>query len=436
MKKAYLILIFVVSLVFFNAQSRSVLQIIDQKGEKYLPFAWEEVEWLKITDNGDKTMLSILGTNGNNEITMENSIITNCSTVPLIEINTEEKMEEIPDRDNYYSASIKIRGFDEYDDFEEKVQIKGRGNTSWTYWEKKPYRLKFEKKQNICDLNKAESFVLTSNYTDVSLMQNPIAAFLGKMLEVPYTHSYVPVDVIFNGSYRGSYLLTNKPGINSGSVDIDESVSVMWEMDKSFDEENQFKSPVYNLPVMLSDPDMTLERFEFWKQDFINMEKAVSEGNIEEWIDLDTYAKYRVVYSIMYNKEIGHPKSVKIWKTEGGKYQFGPIWDFDVALGYFFDDDLSYTDKEIHYDIWMTDWMLAIDKNEKSQQLIRYYFNKFIENEQSLWDFIDELERNIRPSAIRNNIKWKDRGDWEKNILQMKGWLKERIEILKDWWCD
>lgn len=412
--------------------ARSALQILDTLRWEYNAFDWKDIDRIKVRNEAGATLMNIYGNCPEFEFKVEDCQIVNGATVPMLIITTDEAMEEIPDKINYHSATIQIKGLSGYEDFEEKVSIRGRGNTSWVLWDKKPYRLKFDKKQQLCGLKKAKSYVLTANWTDISLMQNPIAGFLGNLLGVAYTHTYVPVDVVLNGVYRGSYLLTNKPGINAGSVDIDEATSVMWELDVSYDEEFKFRSPVYDLPVMLQDPDMDSERFEYWKQDFIAMEKAVSEGNVEEWIDLDNYARYRMVYEILYNKEVGHPKSVKIYKTEGGKYHMGPIWDFDVALGFLFNQDLSYTDAEIHYDVWVNKLMEDIEKDEKCQQLIRYYFYEFLNQEDLLWEFIDTYEQTIRDTALRNNLKWPQRGDWEQNIVDMKSWLRRRIQILKN----
>lgn len=188
---------------------------------------------------------------------------------------------------------------------------------------KKPYRLKFGKKISICGLNKAKKFVLLAGWTDGSLMQNVIAAKLGHILDVPYVCDMVPVDVILNGVYRGCYLLTNKPGINAGNVDIDEAHSIMWELDTAMDEEFTFRSPIYNLPVMVKDPDMDETRFLEWKEDFIKMEQALTEGKADDWIDIPEYAAYRAVYEIMGNDEIGWPKSLKIYKTEGVNINLG-----------------------------------------------------------------------------------------------------------------
>ena len=62
-------------------------------------------------------------------------------------------------------------------------------------------------------------------------------------------------------------MLTEAIGIRSNSVDIDEDNSILFEIDKNYDEEWKFMSPLYNLPVMVKDPDMTFS-FEMNSADF------------------------------------------------------------------------------------------------------------------------------------------------------------------------
>ncbi|MBR0303934.1 MAG: CotH kinase family protein, partial [Clostridia bacterium] len=51
------------------------------------------------------------------------------------------------------------------------IQIKGRGNTSWTM-PKKPYRIKLDKKADLFGLGANKNWVLISNYLDESLLRN------------------------------------------------------------------------------------------------------------------------------------------------------------------------------------------------------------------------------------------------------------------------
>lgn len=161
---------------------------------------------------------------------------------------------------------------------------------------------------------------------------------------MPYPTHAMPVDVYFNDILKGSYMLIEKVGFNNGSVDLtkeDEANSIMFEIDTNYDEELRQSSACFRLPVMLKDPDAPEDPaeakiwFADWMADFNEMDRAVYEGkNISDYIDYTTLAKYLICYNLTCNQELNHPKSVYLYKTKGGKYQFGPCWDFDWAFGY------------------------------------------------------------------------------------------------------
>ena len=101
-------------------------------------------------------------------------------------------------------------------------------------------------------MGKAKNYVLLANHIDPTLMLNSVAFKVGQLLNIPFTNHAIPVDVVLNGKYKG----------------LDENNSVMWELDSYFDEDPKFKSEAFNLPVMVKDPDLTTEQFEYWKKDF------------------------------------------------------------------------------------------------------------------------------------------------------------------------
>lgn len=435
MKTKICIILAVIILSFRNEflARETVFQPIDTSGKIYSPESWNEIDSIHLYHDESEALIMDLATEKGLNLSYDLSSyhIFNGQAVPLVVITTEEELEQIPDKINYKKANIEIKGFGVYDDFSNEVSIRGRGNSSWTLSDKKPYRLKFDKKVSLCGLNKAKSFVLTANWTDESLMQNSIASFIGKMFNIPYTHTYIPVDVILNGVYRGSYLLTNKPGINAGSVDIDEDNSVMWELDINFDEDLKFISDTFEMPVMLADPDLDETHFELWKEDYNEMEKGVNEGRASEYIDLDEYVRYRMIYYLFRVNDIGFPKSLKLYKTKGGKYNFGPIWDFDVAMGFNWDDRYSLYLASSYF--WESALMVAIDKDPMVQELIRKYLVEFFERENEVWDFIDDYANTIELSALRNNIAWSYKNeDWQESVSKMKLWLQHRFQFIKE----
>ena len=103
-------------------------------------------------------------------------------------------------------------------------QIKGRGNTTWVASDKKPYQIKLDKKADLLETgkkdNKAKTWVLLANASDATLLRNTAALNMAQKLGLTTSPECAPVDLYYDGEYRGSYLLCEKVQINSGRVDI------------------------------------------------------------------------------------------------------------------------------------------------------------------------------------------------------------------------
>lgn len=194
---------------------------------------------------------------------------------------------------------------------------------------------------------KQKNYVLLANYIDDSLMKNAIAFWIARRLRVPYANHTTPVNVIINGHPRGSYLITEKVGINSGSVDIDETKGILFELSGEYDEKYKFRSEPYNLPVMVKDPDFDElyednpdgptpdGMLEMWKEDFNRVLRLLEAGRSQHTFDWDSFARGLLLNNICLNGELGHPKSLYIHKEQIGTdalYKFGPVWDFDAAF--------------------------------------------------------------------------------------------------------
>ena len=68
-------------------------------------------------------------------------------------------------------------------------------------------------------------------------------------------------------------------------------------------------SPLYNLPVMIKDPDMTQELFDFWKDDFETLERNLTKdsiltGNYIDMLDLQSVANLMIVSNMAGSYEV------------------------------------------------------------------------------------------------------------------------------------
>ena len=401
--------------------------------------------------------------------------------VPRIDIDIEEG-NSVVSRNYYLNAGFKITGYDIYNDFSNQVQIKGRGNNSWNY-KKKSYRLKFAEKVKLFGLKKGKSWVLLANPQHGSLMVNAVAMKIGQLIDVPYTNHTIPVELYINGEYQGSYIFTEKVGLGNNSVDVDEELAYMLELDSYYDEDFKFRSAHNNLPVNIKDPNLLeLESgavnssllqsflndnchnsipaqnlpsssltstvisnynakntiFNIIKEQFNRLDSIVyNNGDLSKVLDLDAAARYFLVNDLALNRELFHPKSVFLWKADitsnDSKFVLGPIWDFDYAFGY--SNDTYFINGARHNFIYKYnlpgDKFFSALKNNKEFQ--RHYYKvwcEFVENGciEKVMDFMADYYVVVKESYIHNAEKWDDDTDYAGLVPQMQQWIKERYD--------
>ncbi len=362
------------------------------------------------------------------------------SAIPELTITTTDpSIAEIPSKDYYLEGTLAVNGRGGYEDYTGKTEIKGRGNSTWGY-PKKPYRLKLNKKAEICGLGKAKNYVLLANHLDPTLMLNSVAFKIGRLLELPFTNHAIPVDVVLNGIYKGSYLLTEQIEVKENRVDLDENNSVMWELDSYWDDEPKFKSTAFNLPVMVKDPDLTTEQFEYWKKDFnaftTQFAKEPLEGNsYVDMIDIESVAKLLITFNLVHNMEINHPKSVFLHKEGNGKYVMGPIWDFDWAY--------DYEGTSNHFGRYNTPlfsssmngvgtaFFQRFLQDSRVKAIYKRTWQDFKNNKlDALLQYVDDYAVMLKPSVERNSELWENTRSFDTKVKELKTWLRNRADYI------
>lgn len=151
-------------------------------------------------------------------------------TLPVIRINADDNKEILGSRTgakDYSDCKITVTSEEqpEYNMTDVVAKVKVRGNYTADYV-KKPWRIKFDKKQVMLGLdgeNKAKNWVLLADWKDGAKMRNATAFYLGnEILETDgyYCTDYRHVEVYLNGSYRGLYLLCDQQESGGERIDI------------------------------------------------------------------------------------------------------------------------------------------------------------------------------------------------------------------------
>ena len=139
-----------------------------------------------------------------------------------------DRNDKLAGKIDYVDCTITTSNCDEDYILNEAVcEIKVRGNYTLNY-AKKPFRLKFDKKQKMFGLNdnaKAKSWVLLADWKDRSLSNNATNFFLGNTILASdgyYSSDYRHVEVYLNGKYWGVYLLAEQQQLNEYLIDLTE----------------------------------------------------------------------------------------------------------------------------------------------------------------------------------------------------------------------
>lgn len=373
------------------------------------------------------------------------------TNVPRMDIDIENG-EMVSSKDVYLSAKITIDGAGVFPSMDATdVQIKGRGNTSWSSnpWDKNPYRLKFIKKQAPFGLTKAKSWVLQANSQTRSMMANAVGMKIARMVGTAAANHVIPVELYINGNYRGSYIFTEKVGVSANSVDVDdETVAALLELDTYYDEAYKFRTTRYNLPVNIKDPDLseneTKLSIDDIKADFNRLTNALyRKEDISALVDVDMLARYLMVNELIVNYEIQHPKSTYVYKADvtapDSKYVFGPVWDLDWAFGYETNKNYCTTDQKA--DFWtaysnkMEAWTFMRDLRKNTGEVVdkAYYkvWKDFMDNHlQELTDFCSDYYHYALPSFEHNATMWSDGRGYASVSGNMSSWLNTRAKYI------
>lgn len=366
------------------------------------------------------------------------------TAVPRIDIDIDGGVM-VSSKDYYLNALITIQGNGVWADFQDSVQIKGRGNSSWSTnpYAKNPYRLKFASSVKPFGLKKGKNWNLIAQAQSGSMMSNPMAMKAARMVGAAGANDVIPVDLYMNGDYRGSYIFTQKTGLANNSIDLDdESAAAFLELDTYYDETYRFYSDKFRMPVNIKEPDFsegeTVLNMEQLKKDFNRFETSLYEGtNFERLVDLEMLARFMFVNELVLNAELNHPKSTFLYKEDlnslGSPYVFGPVWDFDWSYGY--ESNRQYCTSS------PTDNLFDIITTGKGNRFFstlwqasellkrRYYaiWKDFVDNHlEEYIDYADDYLAYANKSFINNTSLWSDGGNYATVADNMKTWLRAR----------
>lgn len=378
--------------------------------------------------------------------------LTNLPTVSIHTLNGE-----IPyDKEHQIVSQLTIISNDGTQLLSETGTTRERGNYSRSF-PKKPYRIKFDKKQHVLDAPaKAKKWTLINNYGDKTLMRNLLAFELSKQLGMPYTPYGTCVDVLLNGEYKGCYQLCDQIQIHADRVNITEMTpednagealtgGYLVEVDAYADQETSYFYSNKGNPVTIKSPDedqITSQQKNYIKNYFNKM-----ESNWQTYLDLNTFLRHFLVGELSGNTDTYW--SVYMYKDRNDDLMYtGPVWDFDLA---FENDTRTYPINNKSDYVYRSGGSCAgnmksfvdkivINNAAARQQMVDIWDEaRHAElTEEHLVDWIDQMEAELDQSQKLNFMRWdimntkvhqnpKVWGSYKAEVQNVRRFIKERL---------
>ena len=359
-----------------------------------------------------------------------------CSgTLPVLFINTENGCA-IDSKEEYVKAEWWLEN--SVDEQSESIgsrkaplgmQIKGRGNATWTNLEKKPYRLKLDEKHEMLGMPSSRHWVLLATAEYWMGHMNDVLPFeIGRRLGMEWNPHIEPVEVVLNGDYIGLYFLTEKIRVAKQRVNIEEQndyetdaelITGGWllEIDIYIEPDNITFTEGNGMPFWVTPhtPELlSAEQREYITNFLMEADSAIycddkSSTQWETYIDIDALAVFYIVQEVVDNPE-AFSGSCFMYKRQGAdtKLVFGPLWDCgssfqryepDYAFDHFIYENMpSYCRSR---------WIGEIAKFPHFQERVRYHWQYFYTEVYPEMDaYMEAFTTKIEAAGNCDHLRW------------------------------
>lgn len=322
------------------------------------------------------------------------------------------------------------------------MTVKVRGNWS-ARRPKKPYKLKLQSKGDM--LGRGDKRFNSKNWLLLPFfdMNSYIGLYVNELLALQWTPRFQYVNVVFNGDYRGLYMLMEAVERNADCrLDVDKETGYIVELDAYWWNEERYVLASFDEPLNYTfkypdEDDLTQEQADYIQGVLTDAENATRDGTYPEKIDVESFARWMLAHDILGNAD-GAGSNMYLTKYDNSTaslLMMGCLWDFDVIMqseewdeihgryffkGLFASDNRSFVQQYVH--LWRTKGRLAFDSLERC-----------------LDDYLaSELRHAVDASIEKNNGRWaSEMHDLPSSAVfveqaktyfsRRKDWLEERI---------
>lgn len=342
------------------------------------------------------------------------------------------------------------------------ARIRGRGNSSWGQ-PKKPYKLKLDKKTALYGMTKGKDWAILANYADKTLLRNALAFCMARTLELPYSPGSQFLELELNGRYDGVYQLTNKvyeitdlvedeakqPGTNADSTGFNDTFVLEMFLEAEITGRVWFGTDSninYQFRSKVADEQQPA-RVQAWLNE---LEALIADRNdpqrmqkVAERMDVQSLVDFYLINELMGNQD-AFRYSTYVYRRSHGKLNFGPVWDFDQALGltgYIHDaGGWGYKPREENQYGWYF-WELLHEPEFFA--LVQQRWQRLYALVPSYEQYVGDSAQALEAAAGRNFERWPILGvpvftnavafdTYAEEVAYAQSWLRKRADWMQD----
>ena len=331
----------------------------------------------------------------------------------------------------------------EYVEQRSGMTVKVRGNWS-ARKAKKPFKIKLQTKADLLGRGERcfedKDWILMPFYS----LNNMIGLKVNELMGLQWTPQYMFVNVVFNGDYRGLYMLMEsvKRNVNC-RLNVDKTGYVM-ELDAYWWKEDNYVLASFEEPLNYTfkypqAKHLTIEHLNYIQKVLNEAEESTRNGSYPDKIDVESFARWMLAHDILGNTD-GAGSNIFLTKydnTDASLLKMGCLWDFDVIMksegwdeihGRYYFKGLFSSENKAFWNLYVELWNESKDLvfNELFQYLGRY--------------MASDLRRSVDTSIELSNERWAGlsrfiplSSDYVEAAIQYfnqrKTWLEKNINI-------
>ena len=293
---------------------------------------------------------------------------------------------------------------------DDSLRIRGRGNSTWDHYPKKPYRFNLDHKANFIGSGQTKKWVLLANWMDRTLLRNDVALEAARHTSIEWTPAGKFVDFYLDGVHLGNYWMGEKINVEKGNILADylfqfDSTDETWDFSSSRGVWKKGKNG--GIPVHVKYPDLDDVEdpstvIQAAQQALKTAEDGIWSDDWSDYINVDSFVDWLLVCELCMNGEASHPKSCYFYIRDGILYA-GPVWDFDWGT---FSTHPYYNKNMTGFINFNSLYYGQLTTRKEFRQRIKERWAVLKPQFQALDTYIDARADEIRVSEAINSTLW------------------------------